>query len=43
MAITTTGSGNWSSTTADAPWPDGTVPDNTEAEIADAVWAYERP
>lgn len=25
-AITTTGSGNWSSTTADAPWPGGTVP-----------------
>lgn len=24
--ITTTGSGNWSSTTPDAPWPSGTVP-----------------
>jgi hypothetical protein len=25
-SITTAGSGNWSSTTADAPWPGGTVP-----------------
>jgi len=25
-AVTTTGSGNWNSTTADAPWPGGTVP-----------------
>lgn len=25
-AITTTGSGNWSSTVADTPWPSGTVP-----------------
>jgi len=25
-AITTAGSGNWSSTTPDAPWPSGTVP-----------------
>jgi hypothetical protein len=25
-AITSTGSGNWSSTTPDAPWPSGTVP-----------------
>lgn len=25
-AITTTGAGNWSSTTPDAPWPSGTIP-----------------
>lgn len=33
--ITTTGSGNWSSTTPDAPWPSGTVPsDNDVITIA---------
>jgi len=31
--ITTTGSGNWSSTTADAPWPGGTVPSSTDNVI----------
>lgn len=31
--ITTTGSGNWSSTTADAPWPGGSVPLTTDNVI----------
>jgi hypothetical protein len=31
--ITTTGSGNWSSTTPDAPWPGGTVPASNDSII----------
>ena len=33
QTITTTGSGNWNSTTADAPWPGGTVPLSTDLVI----------
>ncbi|MCK7489180.1 MAG: hypothetical protein MZU79_02240 [Anaerotruncus sp.] len=33
--ITTSGSGNWSSTTPDAPWPSGTVPSATDDVIID--------
>jgi hypothetical protein len=33
QTITTAGSGNWSSTTAGAPWPGGTVPTATDTVI----------
>ena len=30
VTVTTSGSGNWSSTTPDAPWPGGTIPATTD-------------
>lgn len=33
MSITTAGSGNWSSTTANAPWPGGTLPTSADDVI----------
>jgi hypothetical protein len=41
MAITATGAGNWTSTTADAPWPGGTVPgelDDVSLGAYTVVW-----